>query len=158
EWSVNHHTEDCKRDVIRGRESNYYIVCDKHDDRDDPRSWAKANPAMGYRLSVDFTARELAKLPPLEFDRERIAIGEWPVEDEAWEVISQERWRMLTNENPGFPLRPIAFAVDIAEDGTAATISAAWAKPLGNKTGPAENRIVIEIPQGCSRSDSGWVL
>jgi hypothetical protein len=90
-------------------------------------------------------------MPPLEFDRERLGIGEWPAEEEAWLVVSQDKWRSLTVEEPGFPVQPIAFACDIDEDGASATISAAWSK------GPS-HPIVIEIPRNCSRSGSDWVL
>jgi hypothetical protein len=150
EYSVVPHTDECPRDEIHGRKSNYYIVCDQHDDRDDPASWLKANPAIGYRLTLEFTRRELRKIPDAEFDRERLAIGEWPIDEEAWAVISKESWQKLANEEPGFPAIPLCFAVDIDEDGSAATISAAWDHK--------EGRIVIEVPRNCSRSGSDWVL
>lgn len=151
EWSISAHTEECERDTINGRKSNYYITCTKHDDRDDPRSWARANPATGYRIRTEFTRRELVKMPELEFDRERNGVGEWPSEDEAWEVISKDKWGSLTDASPGFPAQPIGFAADIAEDGSSATISAAWSR---GKAHP----IVIEIPRDASRSGSDWVL
>src|ERR1700722_3034579 len=154
EWSANPHLEECPRDEIYGRSSNGYYVCDKHEDRDDPRTWAKANPAIGYRLTLDFTRRELFKMPPQEFDRERNGVGEWPPDEEAWEVISKERWESLAVPSPGFPVPPIAFACDIDEDGASATISAAWAKPLGGGI----TSTVIEIPRNCSRNGSDWVL
>ncbi|MHB8272925.1 hypothetical protein [Bradyrhizobium sp.] len=154
EWSVNPHTDDCPRDEATGRKRNYYIVCSKHDDRDDPRSWAKANPAFGYRLTTEWTRDiEFDDLSDEQFDIERLGIGQWPTDEEAWAVISKEKWGALANENPGFPTRPIAFAVDIDEDGASATISAAWA--LG---GDVKNQIVLEIPRDCSRTGSGWVL
>lgn len=151
EWSIDAHTEDCPRDEINGRKSNYYVVCDKHDDRDDPRSWAKANPASGYRIRTSFTRRELARMPPLEFDRERNSVGEWPAEEEAWAVVSQSRWLSLTDEDPGFPAQPIAFAADVDEDGKSATISAAWSRGR-------DFPIVIEIPRECSRDGWDWVI
>lgn len=154
EWSINAHTEDCPRDTVKGRKSNYYIVCRKHDDRDDPRNWAKANPAFGYRLSYEFTKNmEWDALSESEFDRERLAVGQWPADEEAWNVISQEKWKSLTNEKPGFPTRPVVFAADVDEDGASATISAAWA--IG---ADIRNPVVLEIPRDCSRNDSDWVL
>jgi hypothetical protein len=150
EYSILPHTDECPRDEIRGRKTNYYIVCDKHDDRDDPKSWLKANPATGHRLTLEFTLRELRKMPDAEFDRERLAIGEWPLGEEPWEIYAEETWRKLTNEDPGFPVIPLVFAADIDEDGKSATISAAW----DHKSG----RIVIESPRNCSRTGSDWVL
>lgn len=152
EWSAVPHTEDCPRDMANGREANHYIVCTKHDDRDDPRVWAKANPAFGYRITAEFTRdQELDKMEPVEFDRERLGVGEWPADEETWSVVSKDKWQSLTNEDPGFPVQPIAFACDVDEDGKSATISAAWSKGNGFP-------IVIEIPRDCSRSGSDWVL
>jgi hypothetical protein len=150
EYSAVPHNDDCPRDEINGRESNYYIVCDKHDDRDNPASWLKANPATGYRLTLEFTRRELRKLPDDEFDRERLGEGQWPTDEDSWEVISEEAWRKLTNEDPGFPTPPLVFAADIDEDGKSATIHTAWMHK--------SDRIVLEIPRGCSKTGSNWVL
>ena len=50
EWSIDSHLDTCPRDEVLGRKANRYVVCDNHDDRDDPRSWAKANPALGTRI------------------------------------------------------------------------------------------------------------
>jgi hypothetical protein len=151
EYSISPHTDDCPRDEVNGRRTNYYITCAKHDDRDDPRSWAKSNPGTGYRIRTSFTRRELHKMPEGEFDRERNGVGEWPADEEAWSVISQEKWKSLTVANPGFPVQPIAFACDIDEDGKSATISSAWSRSV-------KDPVVIEIPRDDSRSGSDWVL
>jgi hypothetical protein len=151
EWSINPHLDSCPRDLINGRKSNYYIVCGKHDDRDDPRSWAKANPGLNYRLTYQYTRdEEFMNLPEEEFDKERLSVGRWPSEDAVWSAISEDAWRNLTNEDPGKPAQPIAFAFDIDEDGRSATICAAWKHPTG--------RVVLEVPRDCSRMGSDWVL
>jgi hypothetical protein len=151
EWSIDPHTEECPRDEIKGRESNYYVVCDKHDDRDVIASWAKANPAYGYRISERFTAKELSGMPPKQFDVERLGVGDWPVDDEAWSTISEPMWTKLVNEDPGFPTPPLAFGVDIDEDGKSATICAAW-------THEESGRTVIEIPRNGARQGTDWIL
>lgn len=154
EWSVNPHNDACPRDELTGRESNYFITCTQHDDRDDPRSWAKANPGYGYRITEKFTRDvELKGMPPRKFDRERLAVGDWPQPDAPWAVISEAAWQKLavTQESAGFPVQPIVFAWDIDEDGRSATISAAWDHG-GSK------RIVMEIPKGCSKQGSDWVM
>lgn len=154
EWSVDPHDDGCPRDEISGRPTNDFIVCGRHDDRDKPASWARANPAYGYRISEKFTRQtELANLPHDEFDRERLGVGEWPAEEEAWAVISEPAWTKLKvdRKDCGFPVQPIAFAFDIDEDGKSATIHAAWDHGK-------EKRIVLEIPRGCTRQGSGWVM
>jgi hypothetical protein len=47
-------------------------------------------------------------------------------------------------------VQPIVFAFDIDEDGRSATVSAAWDHEGG--------RLVLEIPRGCSRQGSDWVI
>jgi hypothetical protein len=63
-----------------------------HDRRDDPRSWARANPGMNIRISDVHIGREHNKMPAAGFDRERLGIGDWPVGDESWAVISEHKW------------------------------------------------------------------
>jgi hypothetical protein len=154
EWSVNPHHDGCLRDEIRGRESNNFVICDQHDDRDVPASWAKANPGYGYRISEKFTRdTELKGMPAHKFDRERLGVGDWPQPEAPWAVISEIAWDKLavTQDQAGFPVQPIVFAIDIDEDGRSATISAAWDH---GKSG----RVVLEIPKGCSRQGSDWVM
>jgi len=153
EWSIDPHNDACPRDEIAGRETNYFITCGKHDDRDDPRSWAKANPGYGYRISERFTRNtEMANMPPFKFDRERLGVGAWPQPEAPWAVINEIAWAKLavTQEQAGFPVQPIVFALDIDEDGRSATISAAWDHP--------SKKIVLEIPKGCSRQGSDWLM
>jgi hypothetical protein len=154
EWSIDPHHDGCTRDEANGRASNYFVVCDKHDDRDDPRSWAKANPGYGYRISERFTRNtELANMPPHKFDRERLGVGAWPKPEAPWTVVSEPAWTKIgvNRETAGFPAQPIVFGIDIDEDGRSATISAAW-DHVGSR------RVVLEIPKGCSRQGSDWVM
>jgi hypothetical protein len=150
EFSANPHDDSCPRDETHGRESNYFIVCDKHDDRDDPRTWAKANPAMGTRVTLATTRRELNKMPPAKFDIEILSIGNWPSEEEPWETISRPAWKVLTNEDPGFPTPPMVLAFDVSEDGKSATVMGSWAHK--------QDRTVIEMPLDGHRYGTGWVI
>jgi hypothetical protein len=150
EWSVDPHDESCQRDERRGRPTNYYITCKKHDDRDDPRSWAKANPGLGRRLTVDFTQDELDNMPPQKFDIERLGIGKWPSDEEPWLVISRPAWKTLTNEEPGGVVLPLVLSFDVSEDGKAATVMGAWKHKQG--------KFVIEMPREGSRMGVEWVI
>jgi len=150
EYSIVPHDDGCPRDELRGRESNYYIMCDKHDDRDDPRSWAKANPAMGYRISPGFTQLELDDMPPAKFDIERLAVGNWPSEEAPWETISKPAWKVLTNEDPGYPVMPLVLSVDVAEDGKSATVMGTWKHKQG--------AYVMEMPRDGHRQGTKWVI
>ena len=150
EWSVNPHDDSCPRDEDRGRESNYYIICDKHDDRDDPRSWAKSNPAMGYRISPGFTQDELDNMPARKFDIERLAIGNWPSDEEPWMVISKPAWKILTNEEPGFWVPPMVVGFDVAEDGSSATVMCSWEHK--------QHQTVVEMPADGCRQGTVWLI
>jgi hypothetical protein len=167
EWSINPHLDDCPRDEVRGRKTNRYVICLKHDDRDDPRSWAKANPAFGSRIRLDHFRKELAAMPPVTFDRELLGVGDWPPEEEAWEIVTEEAWRACAMADPGGAVRPLVFAWDVAEDLASATIASAWDRPdnadnpqIGHiaKAGGGVFRTVLEIPRGCSREGVAWVI
>lgn len=152
EWSVNAHLSTCPVDREHGRATNNYYVCDAHDDRDVPSSWAKANPAFGYRLSAEFTVNEMVTLSGVEFDRERLGIGQWPAEDEAWRVVSEDLFRSLTLENPGpIPSRAqLSFAIDVDDEGANTTIAVAWMHD--------EGFMVTEIPKNCARPGTNWAV
>jgi hypothetical protein len=150
EWSADAHDDSCPRDEDKGRELNYYITCDKHDDRDDPRTWAKANPGMGYRINYRYTRHELNSMPSKKFDIEILAIGNWPAEEEPWETITRPAWKVLTNEDPGYPVPPMVLSFDVSEDGQSATVMGAWEHK--------QARTVIEMPLNGHRQGTGWVI
>lgn len=157
EWSANPHNEYCPPG------------CSEHDDRDNPETWAKANPALGRtRLTLAHTRREFRKMPAAQFDRERLGIGEWPMGAEAWLVIPESVWDKCAvggrDENGtwtadiGRPAR-IAVAVDVTPDQSAACIAIAGI----TKDAAGQERILVEIgldPQGTidHRAGTAWVI
>lgn len=151
EWSIRPHNALCPRDERRGRRTNRYIVCTEHDDRDDPVSWAKANPALGIRISEEHVRREMNGMPPDTFDVERLGAGEWPADDEDWGAISAEQWDACEIEMTGGTVPPVCFAVDVTPDLAAASIAAAWRRP-------SDGRIIVEIPRGCAQPGTSWVV
>jgi phage terminase large subunit-like protein len=64
---------------------------DAHDPAD-PRDWARANPGLGIRIPADYVEKELGALSPEAFARERLSIGDYPVEGGSWETISAGAW------------------------------------------------------------------
>lgn len=155
EWSIDPHTDLCPRDEVLGRKTNRYVVCDRHDDRDDPRSWAKANPAFGTRISYEHVQKEFRSMSAAAFDRERLGVGDWPQEEESWTVVSEESWERCALADPGGAARPLAFAVDVDPEMHFTTIAAAWHRPEPDGGKP---RTVLEIPRGCSKEGTGWVI
>lgn len=155
EWSIVPHKETCPRNESRGRPSNNFVVCDdpNHMDRDVPETWAVANPTLGYRIQPSYIEKmELDTMDPVEFDRERNSVGQWPSEEAAWAVIPKDLWETLLVRPPKSEERKgaqIAFAVDVDPDGRTTTVSIAWVH---------HGKILIEIPPKWSRPGTGWVV
>lgn len=111
EWSIDPHDEFCPPG------------CQRHDDPSSVASWLKANPGAGIRISVEHMAREFASMGPRGYGRERLGVGNWPVDDTAWQVISQELWVSRTDPASQMPDHGVkAFAADMTPDQSAAAI------------------------------------
>jgi hypothetical protein len=70
------------------------------DDPTDPRTHAKVNPAYGIRIDADAVRREAIALggyESLEFGIERLGIGDYPEDDDRWEVISKDDYKRCTD-------------------------------------------------------------
>lgn len=80
EWSIEPHNEFCGPG------------CSEHDEVSEVASWAKANPALGGRLSIEKTRKEFIKMGPVQFARERCGVGDWPVDEMSWSVIPEAAW------------------------------------------------------------------
>lgn len=62
-------------------------------DAGDPECWAQANPGLGIRITPDYVEKERAALPADVFARERLSVGDYPVDGAgAWSVISADAW------------------------------------------------------------------
>ena len=126
EWSIEKHHELCKPD------------CTEHDETDSLASWAKANPGLGIRLSLEHTRREYVKMSPAEFERERLGVGDWPADEMGWNVIPEPVWNSCAWDGEGEVPRPnrIALAVEMTPDTSAACIMMAGLLP--------DDRMLIE--------------
>lgn len=125
EWSIDPHTDQCAKDA------DGVITCTEHDNPDDPEAWAKANPALGIRISVEHVARERASMGAKGFARERLGVGDWPVDQEAqWEVIPEARWRAIADPASD-AVGKVAFAIHVAPDRSWAAIAAAGRRADG---------------------------
>ncbi len=58
----------------------------------DPRCWAQANPGLGIRITPEYIGKERAALAPDEFARERLSVGDYPVDGGNWAVITADTW------------------------------------------------------------------
>jgi len=65
------------------------------DDRSKPATWAKANPGYGTRISHSYIIKEAAAMGGFYSDAwaaERLGVGDWPQDDQAWEVIDEQAY------------------------------------------------------------------
>lgn len=72
--------------------------CDEHDDLDDVETWAKANPGLGIRITTDTIGSERKQLSEEAFKIERLSVGDWPADGDAWAVIDEESWTAREDE------------------------------------------------------------
>lgn len=72
--------------------------CMDHDSLDDPEVWAKANPGFDIRITQDTVSNERRAMSEDAFKVERLSVGRWPVEGDAWAVIDEESWKARENE------------------------------------------------------------
>jgi hypothetical protein len=110
EWSIDPHDDYCPPS------------CLAHDEPSDPRSWAKANPGLGLRITPDYIRREMEAMSPVGFLRERLGVGNWPTSSSGWAVIAEETWAEL--EDPEAEARlPVVFAADVTPERSFASIA-----------------------------------
>jgi hypothetical protein len=148
EWSIWHCTDECERH------------CRVHDDPASPASWAKANPGKEIRITEQYMRREMQSMapggvrvwPPDTFSAERLGVGDYPPDEEAWLVISAEAWAACLDAGSPRPDPRIAVAADATPDGLTAAVGIAGLR--------GDGRMVIEIPEGDHRPGEGlsWVV
>lgn len=72
--------------------------CTEHDSLDDPKVWAKANPGFGIRISEDTVSNERRAMSEDGFKVERLSVGRWPIDGDAWAVIDEDSWKAREND------------------------------------------------------------
>jgi len=118
EWSIDPHGDLCRPG------------CAEHDDPDSVRSWAKANPGLGIRISVEHVAREFASMSASGFARERLGVGNYPMDADAWQVISEDAWATLADDRSQAG-DPVCFAADVTPDRGWGSVAVAGRRPDG---------------------------
>ncbi|MGZ4617167.1 MAG: hypothetical protein ACXV3F_00255 [Frankiaceae bacterium] len=115
---------------------------------DDRARWARANPAMGRRIGVEYIANERRALPPAEFARERLGWWDEPDADEP-PVIHSGAWADQEDADSA-PEDPygVCFAVSVSQDRTWAQIASAGRR--------ADGGLHVEIVD--NRRGTRWVI
>lgn len=100
-------------------------------DRDSPKSWARVNPAVGRRMTIEFIASEQRALSTDKFSRERLGQGTYPrPEGEDW-VIPRTRVEAAIDPESQ-PFGPVVFSIEVAWDRARSSISLAGRRRDGS--------------------------
>lgn len=118
EWSIDACNEFCHQG------------CEDHDAEDSVESYAKANPGLGIRISVEHVESERRSMDADSFRQERLGVGDWPVDGEGWLVISREKWMSRVDHTSEIAGK-FVLAVDTAPDCSMTSISACGANADG---------------------------
>jgi hypothetical protein len=113
-------------------------------DLDDPQGWAAANPGLGIRIGRDFVEAERSALPEVEFARERLGIWADGRTDAA---IDAALWRDLVDVESQ-DRSPVAFGVEINQERTKASITAAIRRADG----------LVQLESIDYRPGVGWLV
>lgn len=163
EYSIDHCHEYCRPTCPEHADTTmcgYHCVqrCTDHDDPEDPVSWARANPGLGTRISIQHIRREMASMAPNGvvvspadvFARERLGVGRWPADENGWAVISQASWEAIADPDSPRAKAPFAIAADVSPDQSQAAIAIVGRRP--------DRKIVAEIAEGHHRAGTNWVV
>ncbi|MFD7791021.1 terminase [Streptomyces sp. NPDC059759] len=135
EWSINEHRDECPRG------------CTEHDDVTDPASILKANPAIGYRLTLEKAANERLMIGDDLYAQERLGVGDFPADGtDNWQVIGEDAWRSLAAADSA-PEGLVSFAIDMTPERSHAAIAVAGAWRGGTH---------VEVVD--HRPGTGWLL
>jgi hypothetical protein len=116
EWTAETRTKAIEVDG-HGVEREIIVIPDP---RGDPVTHAKVNPGYGPvgvgRITGTYIAKEMRALggaESVEFGTERLGIGDWPEEDDAWAVITKQQWSDVEDRTSEIgPGRRYAFGLD----------------------------------------------
>lgn len=115
----------------------------------DPQAWARANPALGIRISPEYVAHERREFYTnlRGFAVERLGVGDWPdTSEDAGNIIDPKLWVELGDRDSTFIDRPV-LAFDVSPTRTGC-IAAAGKRGDGN--------LHIEIIE--HKTGTGWMV
>jgi phage terminase large subunit-like protein len=117
---------------------------DEHDDLDDPKTWAKANPAYGARISKDAIEAERSAMSDQQFAMERL--GMWSA-DSSTRVIDEASWSQAADA-ASMAIERIVLAIDVPPDRSTASVALAGRR--------ADGRWHVELDE--QRKGIDWVV
>ncbi|WIC88877.1 terminase [Rhodococcus phage Shagrat] len=104
--------------------------CDEHIKRGSDEAILLTNPGVGIRIDIDHCRKERRSMDEEQFNRERLSIGDWPVEGEAWKIVDEESWKRREDPHSVIDGKPV-LALHVSPDRTWSAIMACGATPDG---------------------------
>jgi phage terminase large subunit-like protein len=118
---------------------------------DDPKVWAVANPALGYRITVDAILAERAAFSDEGFERERL--GVWHDYASRLTVLDMDKWNALADKRSGIESEnDIVIAMDMTPHRDAVSV-ALCGKALRSKLPHCE-----VVPAPTMNRGTSWAL
>ena len=121
---------------------------DEGDDFDDPATWAKANPALGSRISLDAIESERAAMTDEQFGMERL--GMWQVHA-AHGVIPAQSWADRMDPD-SMPVDDFALGVEVGPDLSWASVA------LAGRRGDDSWHIELDSDQHTKGRGVSWLV
>lgn len=110
---------------------------------DDPKTWAKANPAFPHRIAEATIRDEFLAMGEETFCRERLGMWDGAA---TLSVIPEDTWAALAGETD--PDGRVVFAIDVSPDRQRASIGVAGLL--------ADDRVMVQAIE--NRKGTGWVV
>ena len=123
-----------KNDDMRSCWHEWSIAADSiaEIDAQDKRLWYEANPALGYRLTEEFTAEEFKTLSADGFARERLGWWSKPVSTQTEPAIDAALWDSCRSDEER-PEGKISYGVKFSPDGAEVVLAGAVIPSDGRK-------------------------
>lgn len=123
EWSVDE--AGYARALHRGRDAVTAFETD-------PGNIAQANPGLEVRISLEhcLTEQRTMSASPLEYAKERLGVGQWPVESSRSGPVSRDAWVRAADPESALA-DPVVFAVSVSLDGSHTAVGASGSRSDG---------------------------
>ena len=131
-------------DQVRSGTCYFEWSAEDDDPADDPATWRKCTPALGYTINEEAIRSELNNTDLSSFAR--FGLNRW-VESVVDPVFSLERWDALLNDSPAEQNGSWAIGFDVSEDRTFGSIAAASMR--------ADGKFLVEVIE--RRAGTGWM-
>lgn len=143
--TILHRLRDRAVQAVPGKLAHFEWCNDPNVEPHDRDAWARANPALGIRISEEFIEGEQAAMPADEFARERLGVAQ--TADDFHSVLPFSAWAACEDPRSGVDA-PAAIALDVSPERSWATFAIAAARH--------DDRVHVEAID--RREGTAWIV